>query len=261
MISKYNLATISPDLDGNTTVADGFGGATGGEDIIFDWTPMLIPSGSCVIKSISGTIMGTNGEAQADADFRLYFAKSINGTAPSSFGTVHAAQGVNQAAAFRRNILGAIHIDMGASDDADNLIAYSVIQSKLNTAGSSSGELRQDIMLQGEANQTTTGYQTIYVAMELVGAAVDFGTDVDLNMAGHQAASTAPVQITVNGTDARLVFQAGDSIVGETGTVEAEIVSVDSDVLMTVKNVSDQIDHQEMLFHKNPITLNFGLEY
>jgi len=30
---------------------------------------------------------------------------------------------------------------------------------------------------------------------------------------------------------------------------------------MTVKNVSAQIDHQEQLIHKNPIKLNFGLEY
>ena len=256
MISKYNLATISPDVDGST-----FDDALGGNDIVFDWTPMLIPSGSCVIKSISGTIMGTNGAAQGDADFRLYFAKTINGAAPSSFGTAHAAQGVNQAAAFRRNMLGALLVDMGASDDADNLIAYAVLQSKLTQASATAGELRSEIMLQSEANQTTTGYQTIYVAMELVGAAMDFGTDVDLNMSGHQAASTAPVQITVSGTDARLVFQAGDSIVGDTGTVEAEIVSVDSDVLMTVKNVSAQIDHTEQLIHKNPITFNFGLEY
>ena len=260
MISKYNLATISPDVDGST-----FNAATGGTDIVFDWTPMLTPSGSCVVKSVGGTIMGTDGAAQADADFRLYFAKSINGVAPSSFGTAHAARGVNQAAAFRRNILGALHIDMGATDDADNLIAYSVIQSKLNNEGGTSAELRQDIMLQGEANQTTTGYQTIYVAMELVGAAVNFGTAVVLAMASSANVGAdvtgAGIQITVSGTDARLVFQAGDSIVGSTGTVEMEIVSVDSDVLITVKNISAQIDNGEELIHKNPITLNFGLEY
>ena len=256
MISKYNLATISPDVDGAT-----FNAATGGTDIVFDWTPMLIPNGSCVIKSISGTIMGTDGGVQTDADFRLYFAKSINGVAPSSFGTAHAAQGVNQAAAFRRNILGAILVDMGASDDADNLIAYHVFQSKSTVAGATAGELLRDVMLQGEANVTTHGYQTIYVAMELIGAALDFGTDVDLNMAGHQAASTAPVQITTSGTDPRLVFQPGDKIEGDTGTVTMEVVSVDSATTMTVKDVSAQIDHTEHLVPVNPITLNFGLEY
>ena len=260
MISKYNLATISPDLDGSL-----FSGATGGTDIIFDWTPMLIPNGSCVIKSISGTIMGTDGGVQTDADFRLYFAKSINGVAPSSFGTAHAAQGVNQAAAFRRNILGAILVDMGASDDADNLIAYHVFQSKSTVAGATAGELLRDVMLQGEANVTTHGYQTIYVAMELIGAALDFGTAVTLNMGGsaNVAADTtgASVALTTTGTDPRLVFQPGDSIVGSTGTVEMEVVSVTDGTNMAVKNISAQIDHGEQLIHQNPITLNFGLEY
>ena len=259
MISKYNLATISPDLDTSL-----FHGNTGGTDIIFDWTPMLIPNGSCSIRSVSGTIMGTNGGVQTDSDFRLYFAKSINGVAPSSFGTAHAAQGVNQAAAFRRNILGALFVDMGASDDADNLIAYHVLQSKLGVASSTTGELRQDIMLQGEANTTTQGYQTIYVAMELLGA-MDFGTDVDLNMGSSATVAAdmtgASVALTTSGTDPRLVFQPGDIIVGHTGTVEMEVVSIDSATAMTVKNVSDQIDHAEQLIHKNPITLNFGLEY
>ena len=259
MISKYNLATISPDLDGSL-----FSGVTGGTDIVFDWTPMLIPSGSCVIKSISGTIMGTDGGVQTDSDFRLYFAKSINGVAPASFGTAHASQGVNQAAAFRRNILGAVHVDMGASDDADNLIAYHVLQSKLAQGSSTAGELRRDVMLQGEAN-VTTGYQTIYVAMELIGAAYNFGTAVALNMAASAtvAADTtgAPVAVTTSGTDPRLVFQPGDSIVGSTGTVEMEVVSVTDATNMAVKNISAQIDHAEELVHQNPITLNFGLEY
>ena len=185
--------------------------------------------------------MGTDGGVQTDADFRLYFAKSINGVAPASFGTAHAAQGVNQAAAFRRNILGALHVDMGASDDADNLIAYHVFQSKLAQASSTSSELRRDIMLQGEANVTTHGYQTIYVAMELIGAARDFGTAVTLNMGGsaNVAADTtgASVALTTTGTDPRLVFQPGDSIVGSTGTVEMEVVSVTDGTNMAVKNI------------------------
>ena len=245
MISKNKvLGTVSPDFDGSL-----FNAATGGADILFDWTPMLIPSGSCAITSVSGTIMGADGAADNGEDFRLYFAKSINGAAPSSFGTPHAAQGVNQAAAFRRNLLGCLFIDMSTIDDADNLIAYNVIQSKLGLGGatSNSGELRHRIMLEGEANQTTHGYQTIYVAGEATGTAFDFGTDVLLNMGSHQAASTTAVQITTDGTDPRLVFQPGDSIVGHTGTVEMEVVSVDSATTMTVKNVSAQIDDDEHL--------------
>ena len=242
MITKDKvLGTISPSLDtGN------FHAATGGNDIVFDWTPLVIPRGACTLSSIGGTIMGTNGAATNGVDFRLYFAKSINGVAPSSFGTAHAAQGANQAAGFRRNILGALHVDMSSIDDADNLVAYNVFQTKLVNAGSTSGEFRGALItLEGEPNITRAGFQTIYVAMELAGAAFDFGTE----------------QITVSGTDPRLVFQPGDILGGHTGTVEMEVVSVDSSVLMTVKNVTAQIDHQEQLIIKNPITLNFGLEY
>ncbi len=251
------LATISPSLDTST-----FHGASGGQDIIFDWTPLVIPRGACMLNSISGTIMGTNGAAANGVDFRLYFAKSINGVAPSSFGTGHAPQGVNQAAGFRRNILGALLVDMSAVDDADSLVTYNLLQTKLASAGSTSGEFRGSLItLEGEANITRTGFQTIYVAMDCAGAAFDFGTDVDLDQAGHQAASTAPVQITTSGTDPQLVFQPGDILGGETGTVEMEVVSVDSATTMTVKNITDFIDHQEQLIIKNPITLNFGLEY
>ena len=57
MISKNKaLGTISPDFDGSL-----FNAATGGTDIVFDWTPMLIPNGACVVRSVGGTIMGING--------------------------------------------------------------------------------------------------------------------------------------------------------------------------------------------------------
>jgi len=262
MITKDKvLGTISPSLD--TSV---FHGATGGSDIVFDWTPLVIPRGACTLSSFSGTIMGTNGAAANGVDFRLYFAKSINGVAPSSFGTAHAAQGVNQAAAFRRNILGALFVDMSTVDDADNLIAYNVLQSKLGVASSTAGEFRGSLItLEGEANITRAGFQTIYVAMELVGVQVDFGTDVDLNMgsSANVAADTTgnSVVLTTSGTDPRLVFQPGDTLGGHTGTVEMEVVSVDSATQITVKNITDQIDHAEQLIIKNPITLNFGLEY
>tara|TARA_R110002153_G_scaffold58788_1_gene161056 strand:+ start:1569 stop:2354 length:786 start_codon:yes stop_codon:yes gene_type:complete len=260
IVKNKVLGTISPDVDGSV-----FHAQTGGNDILFDWYPMLIPTGACSIRSVSGTIMGADGAADNGEPFRLYFAKSINGVAPSSFGTAHAVQGVNQAAAFRRNILGALHVTMSTTDDADNLIAYNVLQSKIAVASTTSGELRQDIMLEGEANVTTHGYQTIYVAMEAQGSVWDFGTDVDLNMGSSANVAAdmtgASVALTTSGTDPRLVFQPGDILVGHTGTVEMEVVSVDGATTMTVKNVSAQIDHAEQLIIKNPITLNFGLEY
>ena len=257
MDNKYNLVTIEPTMDLH------LGAAHGGADILFGWQAIEIPTGTCSVKTIAATIAGINGAAANTHDINIYFARSINGVAPTSFGTEHAANAVATTAAFRRNLIGFTFVDLSSIDDDDIMVGYSVLGARSSSSadGVADGGYNSYTILQGDpAYPSTKGYQTIWVAATGRGA-FDFGTDVDLDMSGHQAASVAPVQITVSGTDARLVFQAGDSIVGHTGTVEAEIVSVDSDVLMTVKNISAQIDHQEQLIHKNPITLNFGLEY
>ena len=254
MHSKYNLATVKPDI--NVL----FRAASGGDDILFDWTPIEIPSGTCVLKTIQGTIAGIDGASGNNTDIQLFFAKSINGVAPATFGTVHAATSATIAAVFRRNIIGQVFLDGSATFVTD--LAYNVV----TVGGQSSsadhvGDGGCQLYLQGEPHATRTGFQTIYVAGMAHGAAQSYSTEVDLNMAGHQAASTAAVQITTSDTDPRTVFAPGDLIKGETGTVTMEVVSVDSATTMTVKNVSAQIDHQEELLFKNPIDLQLGLEY
>jgi len=251
MNSKYNQVTLAP------TISHLFHANSGGADILFDWQPIEIPKGTCVIKHLGGTIIGIDGAAGNGAAFVLYFAKPINGVAPPTFGTVHAATTAAITATFRRHVMTHQYVVTTEIDDGDRLVGYNVLGSR----GEGVNEL--DAMLQGDTVPypgTTTGYQTIFVAAKAA-SAFDFGTEVDLNMAGHQAASTAAVQITTSGTDPRLVFAPGDLIQGHTGTVTAEVVSVDSATTMTVKDVSAQIDHQEHLILQNPIVLNLGLEY
>jgi len=258
MIGKYNLATLKPDIN------HAFAAASGGNDILFDWTPIEIPVGTCVLKTIQGTIIGINGSTGNAADIQLFFAKSIDGVAPATFGTVHAATTAAIAATFRRNIIGQVFIDASATNVAD--LTYNVI----TIGGQSSsadhvGDGGCQLYLQGEPHVTRKGFQTIYVAGLAHGAAQDYGTDVDLNMpssANIDADTTgSPVTIAVGGTDATLVFQPGDLVIGETGTTEMEVVSVDSATAMKVKNITAQIDHAEQLILKNPIDLALGLEY
>ena len=119
MHSKYNLVTVKPDID---TL---FRAASGGNDILFDWVPIEVPSGTCVLKTIQGTIVGVDGSTGNDGDIHLFFAKSINGIAPATFGTVHAAQTATQAAAFRRNMVGHVIIDGSATTVED--LTYNVV--------------------------------------------------------------------------------------------------------------------------------------
>ena len=262
MNSKYSLITSKP------TISHLFNAASGGTDILFDWQTLEIPAGTCLLKSVSGTISGHDGAANNAADMTMYFARSIDGIAPATFGTVHAATSATISAAFRRNLIGMMYFDMSDLDDGDKLVGYSVLGAKTSASADhiQDGGINAFPMLQGEPEGATTkGYQTIYYAGIAAGAAWNFGTAVALNMAdsANVAADTtgASVALTTSGTDPRIVFQPGDLIQGSTGTVTAEVVSVDSATAMTVKNVSAQIDHAEVLMLQYPIQLHFGLEY
>ena len=268
MNSKYNQATFEPSMDVLHR------NATGGTDVLWDWQPMEIPNGTCIIKSLAGTIAGVDGAVGNSFDFFLYFATSLNGVAPASFGTVHAANTATITAAFRRNILGFMVVDMSSVDDTDVLRGYHVIGTRSQTSAdlTPDGGFNSSSFLQAEQQPfagnstypaTTPGYQTIWVAAIANGGALSFSTEVDLDDTGNVAANMtgASVQIDTQGTDPRIVFQPGDLIKGHTDGPTMEVVSVDSAVLMTVKNISEQIDDNEELLMQTPISLKFGLEY
>tara|TARA_R100000655_G_scaffold1206_4_gene4779 strand:- start:276 stop:1043 length:768 start_codon:yes stop_codon:yes gene_type:complete len=255
MISRNKiLKTVKPDI------IHTFAGASGGNDILFNWVPIEIPVGCVELRSLFFTLIGINGSTGNNSDIELYFAKGINSVAPADL-TAHAASSTAIAATFRRNLIGFFAID--ASETMLNGdTTYNTYQAGGKADGGDYvGDGGFTVFLEGEPHVTRTGFQTIYMMATAHGAAQDYGTDVLLNMGSNQAASTAAVQITTDGTDPRNVFQPGDIVIGHTGTVEMEVVSVDSATTMTVKDVSAQIDDDEHLILKNPIELRLGLEY
>jgi len=257
MNRKYALVDLEPNLD--TTP----GTAHGSSDILFDWTPIQIPTGACSIKTIHAIVMGTDGAAGNTHDMLLYFARSIDGVAPTTFGTENAITAKATTIAFRKNLLGFVHLDLSARDDTDFLRAYSTVGDRTASGSDNvahSGEM-YNITLQGDpAYPSTKGFQTIFVAGYGAGA-FNFGTAVLLNQGSNQAASTAAVQITTDGTDPRICFSAGDKLIGSTGGPTMEVVSTDGATTMTVKSISEQIDDDEELVHRNPLLFRIGLEY
>jgi len=261
MNGKYVLVDLEPNL------SLGAGLVHHAKDVVFGWTPIEIPTGACSIKTITAVVTGTNGVAANTSDIQLYFARSINGAAPASFGTEHANTTAAIAVGFRKNLIGHIYLDSSSTDDVDALISYNSwgVRSASGGDNVSDGGYNQHLILQGDpAYPSTKGYQTIWVA-GLAEAAFDFGTDVDLAMAGNAVVDAdmtgADVALTVSGTDATIVFSPGDQIVGHTNTVTMEVVSVTDATNMIVKNVSAQIDHAEQLMYRNPMKFMIGLEY
>ena len=261
MNRKYALVDLEPNID--TTP----GTVHGGSDIVFGWTPIEIPTGACSIKSIHVVVEGTDGAAGNTHDIQLYFARSINGVEPPTFGTENAVNTKPITLAYRRNILGYVNLDLDGADNSDTLRAYSVIGSRSKTGNDNStnaGEM-YNIILQGDPTYASTkGYQTIWVAGYGTGA-FNFGTEIHLNQSA-QAASVAAVQITIDqggGSTgvAASSFAVGDQLIGATGGPTMEVVSLDSTTLMTVKNISETIDDDEELVVRNPLKFRIGLEY
>ena len=257
MNGKYALIDLEPNVDTSP------GTTHGGTDIVFGWQAVEIPRGTCLVETISAAVVGLNGAADNTFDMHLYYARSIDGVAPTSFGTENAVTAKTTTVSFRRNLLGFSYLDLSSIDDIDALRAYSTLSSRSASGGDNvaDGGYNSNVILQGDpAYPSTQGYQTIWIAGYGAGA-FDFGTDLLLNMAGNQAASTAAVQITTDGTDPRIVFAPGDKVIGSTGGPTMEVVTTDSATTMTVKTVSEQIDNNEELVHRNPMKFMIGLEY
>jgi hypothetical protein len=259
MNRKYALVDLEPNID--TTP----GTPHGGTDILFDWTPIEIPTGACSVKTVHAIVEGTDGAAGNTWDIVLYFARSINGVAPTTFGTENAITVKATTLAFRKNLLGFIHLDLSARDDSDYLRAYSVIGDRTAATTDNTtlaGEM-YNITLQGDPMYASTkGYQTIWVAGYGAGT-FDFGTGVTLNQADQAADTTGDgVQLTVAGAgNPENSFAAGDQLIGSTGGPKMEVVSVNSSTLITVKNITEQIDTNEELIVRNPLKFRIGLEY
>ena len=261
MNNKYALVDLEPNID--TTP----GTLHGASDILFDWTPIEIPTGTCSIKTIHAIIEGTDGVAGNTHDIDLYFARSINGVAPPTFGTENAVTVKATTLAFRRYLLGFLRIDLSARDNLDLLRSYSVIGDRTASGSDNSalaGEM-YNMVLQGDpAYSSTKGYQTIWVAGYGAGA-FNFGTAVVLNegSSANQAANMTgdSVTFTTSGTDPASCFAAGDQLIGSTGGPTMEFISRASSTSMLVKNISEQVDHAEELVVRNPLKFRIGLEY
>ena len=257
MGGKYYTVTVAIEetLNGETAYADA--------DVLFNWTRFDIPNGTACLKSIQLVMKGTNGADANKHDIELYFAKSIEGAAPSNFGTQNDVATAPLATACRRNIIGFKYLDASERSDDQDLIAHTVWGSGITTAASTSVS---DLILEGESatkfssRSDASGKMNIWVAGIAKGA-FDFGTAVALNQGSGQAQTTVHTQLTTDGTDPRNVFMKGDVVQAQDNAVIGTVVSVDSATTMTVDEVGSVLTNNDTINFKNPIEFIFGFEY
>ncbi len=254
MANNFFTTTTEPVI---TTGATPFGA----DDAMFDWTPILVPKGACALASISGYIMGKNGDDQAtSAILDLFFAKSIDGVAPPTIGTINSAITKANAVAFRRHLIGYMSLDMDErTDSTDPLASYNAFGLAFNDAKNNS---YNPIIMQAEALPGDTGFQTIYVA-GAAQAAFDFGTGVICD--GENAADNLAIAIDDNGEPAGAsialdTFAVGDEVVLADNTRIGTITAL-TNVLMTVDAAPSTLADGAEIVPKFPLRLTFGWKY
>ena len=263
-MGKFFNVTVLPDLVRDTGTVSAVNAFSNG-DLIFDWTPFDIPKGSAQLKSIEAIIRGTDGADQVGTseDFELIFAKSIDGNAPSTLGTINQAVSTSTVSGtgvgWFRNIIGSIFMDASNNDNAGNLVF-------IDTFSANFEALRDCPVLTGEPDSgTNVGFDKLYVAAYSRGAVFNFGTAVLLNETdASNLAAGGTATLTIDGTDARKVFQNGDVVVAADGAACGTIKNIthdgtDGTIVLTAAH-TDALTNNDELINKNPIRLELSFE-
>ena len=246
------LKTITPVA--NQIDADKSDQAFADRDIVFDWLAVDIPKGTSRLESFCMHVQGLHGARQAEKDFQVWIAKSVDGIVPPSLGTCNA---LVTGTGHRKHMLGVLLLDstqsIGDCDSFNQFYSTNIISSSgdKNPTGS--------LIVSAEPNSgTNVGYDRIYVAGITMGA-VNFSTNVLLNQAGNQAATTTETTLTVDGAHATKVFEVGDVIqamdLAAIGTIQSLTTTS-----ITVDLCEAGLTDDDEILTTSPVKIKLGFE-
>ena len=257
--SKF-LVTVRPTMTYGNVIA-----ATTGDEMVYAWTAFRFPKYPFAAKLTSVAVMIQGADVtRVEEPLDLYFAQpNPDGTAPPNLGPAHAAIDMADGGCYR-NILGHVSI---LADDFDDHIPYNAFAQIGQSRGAVADVDAPGIILGSEAltSNDEAAFTHLYVCAQSSGT-VEFGTNVDLNQAGHQGATTTPTTITVD-TDPRKAFSIGDTIHAADGA-EVGVLTGFGDAagankatkLTFADGIVEALQHQDELINLQPITLRLGFE-
>ena len=229
----------------------------GNNDILFDWTAFDLPKGSALLKTVTAIIRGEDGVASTNQQhIHLFFARSVDGVAPESLGTVNStAAGTG----FFNKIIGGTVLDKADAiiDGIDAIHIYQLGHSGTNTQG------LPEIAFSTEDFSTATykGSERYYIAaIHHGGTGFNFTTGVLLNQGSDQATATGSTTLTVDGTDARKVFSVGDVMIDTSNATIGTVTAVASDTSITVDAVANAITDDDELLVQSPVGLQLSFQ-
>jgi hypothetical protein len=245
--SKHFAVTVKPTIPASNQT-----GAFAQADVLFDWYGFDIPKGAAKLVGVTALVRKTNGSGANVLPFALYYAKSIDGVAPSSLGTPNAtADGTG----YYNNIIGKNSIEV--KDFADDYLDVGVHVATLAAGGADAD--KPSFVMQGEPDSgTNVGYDKLYVA-GLTGASGVFDFASTVQVGTETTTSTAAV--VVKTTSALTNFATGDVLHDEDDQVIGTIKTVDSATGITLEADCASVSAvNKDLYNISPITLILSFE-
>jgi len=262
-MGKFFNVDVLPDCIAGDISDNPGSGDVAASSVIFGWTAVDVPKGSCMLRSIVASVNGEDGALAGSAvDLELLFAKSIDGVAPPSIGTIGAAPTCNGSTNWARNLVGAYRLE---SENYKGTLAktpFRVVYTGPGGGANSNLGFNTVIDLEPDSG-TNVGYDKLYVA-GIQTTARHYGTGVLVN--GAITSDTA-TSITVDGTDVRKVFCIGDTVyIQSVDTALGTIKSMTHDgtdgtivLNAAIADGTDLTDNHELL-NANPWRLKLGFE-
>ena len=254
-MGKYFTVEVTPTITASRQAANSSVYSAG--DILFDWTSFQMPRGAARLIGLTAVMRGKNGAAQTISDLDFYFAKTVDGVAPATIGTLN---GSGTAAPIVSNhLIGMTRIDDGAGYGESGLDYFTIAKSG---GGANVSESPDICVLEGE---TDAGSSTLYISC-ITGTGTDFGTTVLAR--GGEAAGVLVVETDKGADDdpnADLIFAVGDTLHSATDDVLGKVASIaafgSSKQDITFAAVTeDVIADNEEIFNINPIRLILSFE-
>lgn len=232
--------------------------------VIFGWTAVDVPKGACMLRSITATVNGEDGAiANSAIDLELLLAKSIDGVAPPSIGTIGAAPTCNGSTNWARHLVAAYRLESESAHATLAKTPFRVVYTGPGGAADTNVGWSNTVIDLGPDNGTNVGYDRLYVA-GIQATARHYGTGVLVN--GAITSNTATT-ITVDGTDVRKVFCIGDEVYIQAvdtalGTIKSMTHDGTDGTIVLNAPIADGTDltNDHELLNANPWRFKLGFE-
>ena len=201
-------------------------------DVLFNWTAFNVPKGANRLIDAAFIIRGTDGATQTFAS-TLLFAKTLNGNAPDSLGTIHAtADGFSP-----ENLLHVLETEETHFTAGLDLYGYVPF---IFGDGSLKTTIARQPVLQGEPDSgSNVGYDRLYVGAITNDGTANFSTSVETTAAEDVSEMTTAIiggtSALDNGSGGGAVctkkFAVGDIIHAEDDIILGEIASLTTNTI------------------------------